>query len=51
MVKVKFIEHQMPEILVPNLSGSKQFDLLRLDRAPLSYGTVKVPGSENFFFK
>ena len=22
----KFVEHLMPEILVPNLSGSKQFD-------------------------
>ena len=26
MVKEKFVEHLMPEILVPNLSGSKHFD-------------------------
>ena len=26
VVKVKFVEHLMPEFLVPNLSGSKHFD-------------------------
>ena len=26
VVKVKFVEHQMPEILVPNLLGLKHYD-------------------------
>ena len=36
MVKVKFVKHLMPEILVPNLSGLNHFDL----------GSVK-PGPKN----
>ena len=50
MVKVKFVEHLMPEILVTNLSGLKHFDpgLTPIEKWHGSYPSI-CPGTYSFF--